>query len=97
MTSNLNFRICLNGCEPVPLVGLALVRGQEFTLPSHGNFLALLGGLDEVRLRSLIITSPPRRASPSECVYMENFRPSYVRSWVVNGEASYWWAGPPLM
>ena len=44
------------------------LRGLHFTSPLHGNFLALLAGLD---LASMCY----KRTSPSECVYLEDFQP----------------------
>ena len=51
----------LYGSQPAFLVGLAKVRGLDFTSLLHGNFLALLVGLDQARMRKT-------RASPSKCV-----------------------------
>ena len=59
---------CLHGGDSALSVGLVLVKGLNFTSILHGNFLALLAGMDLVRMRY-------RRASPSEYVYMENFSP----------------------
>ncbi len=44
--------------------------GLHFTLRLHGNFPARLGGLENIRMRIKLISSP---ASPFDCVYMENF------------------------
>ena len=55
--------------EPAVLVGLVLVRGLDFISLLHGNFLALIAGLDLARMRY-------RRASPCECIYIENLQPS---------------------
>ena len=63
-----DLRGVLYGGEPALLVGLALVRKLNFPLPLHGNFMALLAGLDLARVRY-------QRASQSECVYMENPSP----------------------
>ena len=83
-------RGCLYGDEPVLLVGLAIVRGLNFTALLDGNFLAFLAGLNLARMRY-------RRASPYECVYMKNLKPSQARSRIVNGEISLRRADPPLM
>ena len=80
-------RGCLYGDEPV---GLAIVRGLNFTALLDGNFLAFLAGLNLARMRY-------RRASPYECVYMKNLKPSQARSRIVNGEISLRRADPPLM
>lgn len=61
-------RGCLCGGELALFVGLALVRGLNFSSLVRGTFLALLAGLDLARMRY-------RKASPSNCVYMENFKP----------------------
>ena len=46
---------------------------------------------------SIISASPPRRATPPDCVYMGNFQPSWARSRVLNSEISPRPARPPLI
>ena len=65
------------GGELALLVDLALVRGLDFISFLHGNFLALLAGLDLARIHN-------RKVSPYECVYMENFQYSWERSRVLS-------------
>ena len=79
------------------LRGLALVREPNFTSPLHDNLQSLLAGLDLLRIYSFIFPSPPRKARPSECVYMENFQPSLARPRLVNSKMSLRRAGLPLM
>ena len=66
---------CLYGGEPVLLVGPALVGMLDLTSLLHGNFLALVVRMDVARMHTLIYSSPPRRASLFQCVYMKNFQP----------------------
>ena len=46
--------------QPSILIGLALVRGPNFTLPLHGNFLALLAKQD-CSMHMLIHFSQPSK------------------------------------
>ena len=43
-------RWCLHVGKPAFFEGLPLVRGLDFTSLLHGNFLALLAGLDLARM-----------------------------------------------
>ena len=54
--------------EASPLSRASPKKRAELHLALHGRFLPLLAGLDLERMRN-------RRASPSECVYMENGSP----------------------